>query len=59
MLRLQNVPKSAKGPPLSTSEMEALDWLMEWRCGGEPYNLEILKLCGAPFCQCARFLSVS
>ena len=47
---------SSNGTQLSGDEMAALDWLMDWRMGGEPYSMEILGSCGAPFCQCARFL---
>ena len=45
------------GPVLTTSEMDALAWLADWRAGGEPYSMEILTKCGAPYCQCARFLA--
>ena len=47
------------GAKLSISEMEALDWLLTWRDGGEPYSMEIATKCGAPYCQCARLISQS
>ena len=45
------------GTKLTDSEMAALDWLSVWRVGGEPYSMEIVTKCNAPYCQCTRFLS--